>query len=568
MQEKITIKDVIREGKRKNRSIDRNMIEKAYIYAEKMHKGQLRKSGEPYIIHPLNVAYILAKLGLDTQTICAALLHDVVEDTEATYEDIEKMFNEEIAQIVEGVTKLTQLFKTAEEKQAENYKKMFIAMEKDIRVILLKLADRLHNISTLKYLKKDRQIAIAKETIEFYAPIAHKLGMYDFKMKLQDESFKYLYPEDYKKITKELEERFNENKERLEKTKERIDKELKKERIVAISEIETKHLYNIYKKIKEKNITMDQIKDLFSLKIITKNKKDCYKALGTLNTLYKLIPKTFKDYIAIPRNNMYQAIHEIIIGERGTIVEAQICSYDMNVLSKYGITNYFRYIKQMDKERGVIELQRMLSGIHDTLELKQITKDPNEFLNTLRTELFDDEVYVFTPKGDVKVLPKDSTVIDFAYNIHTEIGMHIKKCKINSVEMPITTKLRSGQIVEIITSNHECIPKKDWLESVKTAKAKRKLIELLNENPGKEKIKYSVDILADEKLNLILDITKIFTKIRLNILELNTEVLENGKIQIKIVLETRKVEKTERLKEELLELKEIKKIEIKEKEEI
>ncbi len=565
MQDKITIKDVIRVGKRKNRSIDRSLIEKAYNYAEKMHRGQLRKSGEPYIIHPLNVAYTLADLGLDTQTICAALLHDVVEDTEGTYEDIKKMFSEEIAQIVEGVTKLTQLFKTAEEKQAENYKKMFIAMEKDIRVILLKLADRLHNISTLKYLRRDRQIAIATETIEFYAPIAHKLGMYDFKMKLQDGSFKYLYPKNYEKITKELEERYEANKERLMQTKEKIDKILKKERIIAISEIETKHLYNIYKKIKEKNITMDQIKDLFALKIVTKGKKDCYKALGAINAVYKLIPRTFKDYIALPRNNMYQAIHEIIIGEGGTILEAQICSYDMNVLSKYGITNYFRYIKQTDREET--ELQSVLSGIHDTLELKQLTKDPNEFLNTLRTELFDDEVYVFTPKGDVKVLPKDSTVLDFAYHIHTDIGRHIKGCKINSVEMPITTKLRSGGIVEIITSDHECIPRKDWLESVKTAKAKREIIELLNENPGKEKKKYSVEILSKDKVNLVLDITKSFTKTRINILALNTVILDNGEVRVDTVMETRKKDKLDKLKEELSKIKEIKTITITEKEE-
>ncbi len=556
----ITIKEVIRQGKRKNRTIDRTLIEKAYEYAEKYHRGQLRKSGEPYIIHPLSVAYIVADLGLDTQTICAALLHDVVEDTEATYEDIAKAFNEEIAQIVEGVTKLNQLFKTAEEKQAENYKKMFIAMEKDIRVILLKLADRLHNISTLEYLKQDRQIAIAKETIEFYAPIAHKLGMYDMKMKLQDRSFKYLYPKEYKNITSKIEDKLNENRDKLEKTKQKLDRELKKQRITAISEVETKHIYNIFKKMQEKKVTIDQIKDLFSIKIITKNKQDCYKALGALNTAYKSIPRTFKDYIAIPRNNMYQAIHEIIIGEKGVTVEAQICSYDMNILAKYGITNYFRYIKQEDKEGMVIQSQ--LAGIHDTLELKQITTDPNEFLNTLRTELFDDEIYVFTPKGDIQVLPKGSTAIDFAYHIHTHIGRYIKSCKINSVEMPITTKLKSGRIVEIITSKHECIPKREWLDIVKTAKAKREIIEQLEENQGKEKTKYLVEIKAEDKINVILDITKIFTKIRLNILAFNT-IVENDETKVETIMETRKIDKTEELKKELLELKEIKEVDIK-----
>ena len=556
----ITIKEVIRQGKRKNRNIDRALIEKAYNYAEKYHKGQLRKSGEPYIIHPLSVAYIVADLGLDTETICAALLHDVVEDTEATYEDIANNFNVEIAQIVEGVTKLNQLFKTAEEKQAENYKKMFIAMEKDIRVILLKLADRLHNISTLEYLKEDRQLAIAKETIEFYAPIAHKLGMYDMKMKLQDRAFKYLYPEECKKITADLAKKFKANREFLEKTKMNIDKELRKQRIAAISEIETKHIYNIFKKIQEKNVNINQIKDLFSIKIITKSKQDCYKALGALNTVYKIIPRTFKDYIAIPRNNMYQAIHEIIIGEKGVVVEAQICSYDMNVIAKYGITNYFRYIKKEEKEELVIQSQ--LAGIHDTLELKRITTDPNEFLNTLRTELFDDEIYVFTPKGDIQVLPKDSTALDFAYHIHTHIGRHIKSCIINGVEMPITTKLRSGRIVEIITSKSKVVPKREWLDVVKTAKAKREIIEMLNENQGEEKIKYEVEIIADDKINLVLDITKIFTKIRLNILAFNTED-EEDETKIKIIMETRKVEKIEKLKEELYKLEEIREVSVK-----
>ena len=560
----ITIRDILKEGKRKNKNIDKNLIERAFQYAQRSHEGQLRKSGEPYIIHPLHVAYIVASLGLDTQTICAALLHDVVEDTEVTYEDIEKDFTEEIAQIVEGVTKLSNLFKTAEEKQAENYKKMFIAMEKDIRVILLKLADRLHNISTLEYLKRDRQIAISKETIEFYAPIAHKLGMYDMKMKLQDGSFKYLYPEEYKEITEELDRKISENRTNLEKTKEKIDKELKKERIAAITTIETKHLYNIFKKIREKNITIDQIKDLFSLKIITKNKKDCYKTMGIINSIYRMIPKTFKDYIAIPRNNVYKAIHEIIIGERGVIVEVQICSYDMNIVSKYGITNYFRYIKNDNKVIEEKEIKNNLSGIHDTLELKQFIEDPNEFLNALRLELFDDEVYIFTPKGDVEVLPKGSTVLDFAFHIHTDIGRHIKTCKINSVSMPITTKLKSGTIVDIITSEEECIPKKEWLNTIKTSKAKREIIEMLNESKEEEKTKYLVEIIAEDKSNLVLEVTTIFTQIRLNIISLNTSTLDNNKIRIETVMETRKIKKIEKLREELSKIKEVEQIKIEE----
>ena len=317
----ITIKNVVYKARIKNKTIDKNTIVKAYSYALKMHGNQKRKSGEPYIIHPLNVAYILADLGLDTTTICAALLHDVVEDTKATYEDIKESFGEDIATLVEGVTKLSKLFKTAEEAQVENYKKMFIAMEKDIRVIILKLADRLHNVRTLKYLRRDRQIAISKETIELYAPIAHKLGMYDMKRKLQDGAFKYLHPEDYRKIKKEIEKNLNKNKMLLEKTRNRIISELRRQRILANVKIETKHLFNIYKKMRDKNINIGEIKDLFVIKIITKGKAECYRILGILNTIYSIIPGTFKDYIAMPRNNMYQAIHEILLGENGVVFE-------------------------------------------------------------------------------------------------------------------------------------------------------------------------------------------------------------------------------------------------------
>ena len=552
----ITIKDVIKQGRRKNKKIDRNLIEKAYKYAEGKHKNQLRKSGEPYIIHPLHVAYIVADLGLDTQTICAALLHDVVEDTETTYEDIEKEFNQEIAQIVEGVTKLNNLFDSVEEKQAENYKKMFIAVEKDIRVILLKLADRLHNVNTLQYLKRDRQIAIAKETIEFYAPIAHKLGMYDMKMKLQDNSFKFLEPEEYQKIIETLDKMIEERDENLNKTKKIIEQEFKKVRLTAVINIEHKHIYNIYKKIKEKHINMNQIKDLFALKIITKNKQDCYKALGILNNIYKLMPNTFKDYIATPRNNMYQAIHEIILGYKGVVVEAQICSYDMNKLAKYGITNYFMYSKEE------LQFQNKLSGIYDTLELNKMITDPNEFLSMLKSELLDDEVYIFTPKGDIKVLPKESNAIDFAYHIHNEIGRHIKACKINNIYMPITTKLKNGNIVEIIVSEEECEPKKEWLDSIKTSKAKSQVIKMLETKQVQEKLPYSVTIFAIDRHNLALDITRTFANIRLNILSLNTFV-DNEDVKIDVVMETRKIEKLDKLNKELYKIEGITKVEIK-----
>lgn len=559
MKEKvnITIEDILYEGKKKNQTINRYWIVKAYEYAKEKHEKQFRKSGEPYIIHPLHVAYTLATLGLDTETICAALLHDVVEDTDTTYENIEENFGTEIAQIVEGVTKLTNLFKSVEEKQAENYKKMFIAMEKDIRIIILKLADRLHNITTLKYLRRDRQIAISTETIELYAPIAHKLGMYDLKMKLEDGAFQYLYPECYQDITDQLNQKIMEKKELLEKTKSRIKMELKKQRIIASVKIETKHLYNIYKKMTEKEIGMEEIKDLFSIKIITKQKQDCYRILGMINTIYNLIPGTFKDYIATPRNNMYQAIHEIILGEKGVVLEAQICSYAMNRIAKYGIINYFHFMKKGRIEtKQEMEFEKNLAGIHDSLELKNIMEDPKEFLNTLKSELLDDEIYVFTPKGDIKVLPKGATAIDFAYAIHDAIGNYMNACKINSVDMPLTTKLENGNIVEIITDKDEMEPEEDWIEMVKTAKAKSQIIKLLKQKRENNKKDIAIEIIAVDRNNLVLEITDIFTKNDINIKSLNTELNED-EATIKVVVEIVKNKNMKKILKSILELKNI-----------
>ena len=500
----ITIEDVLYQAKRKNRNIDTYKIKKAYSYAENKHKNQYRKSGEPYIIHPLHVAYTLAKLGLDTQTICAALLHDVVEDTDACYGDIEKKFGTEIAQIVEGVTKITELFKSVEEKQAENYNKMFGAMEKDIRIIILKLADRLHNINTLEHLKRDRQIAISKETIELYAPIAYKLGMYELKTQLEDGAFKCLYPDE--------------------------------------------HLYNIYKKINEKKIGMDEIKDLFAIKIITKQKQECYMILGIINTLYNLIPGTFKDYIATPRNNMYEAIHEIVLGEKGVELEVQICSYTMNKIAKYGIINYLPYIKKEE-----MNFKKNLSGIHYSLELKKILEDPKEFLATLKSELLEDEIYIFTPKGDIKVLPKGATAIDFAYSIHDEVGNHMIGCKINSIDMPLVTKLKNGNIVEIITSELKTVPEEEWIEVIKTAKAKNQILKLLQTKKEEEKKSIKIEILAFDRKNLALEITNVFMKSGINIKELQTEVT-NNKAKINIVAEIRRMEQVDKLSEELMEI--------------
>ena len=555
----ITIKNVVYKARIKNKTIDKNTIVKAYSYALKMHGNQKRKSGEPYIIHPLNVAYILADLGLDTTTICAALLHDVVEDTKATYEDIKESFGEDIATLVEGVTKLSKLFKTAEEAQVENYKKMFIAMEKDIRVIILKLADRLHNVRTLKYLRRDRQIAISKETIELYAPIAHKLGMYDMKRKLQDGAFKYLHPEDYRKIKKEIEKNLNKNKMLLEKTRNRIILELRRQRILANVKIETKHLFNIYKKMRDKNINIGEIKDLFVIKIITKGKAECYRILGILNTIYSIIPGTFKDYIAMPRNNMYQAIHEILLGENGVVFETKICSYIMNKIDKYGITNYFSYM-MYDKAKNKEEMfEKNLSGIKDILEVEHLIESPKGFLETLKDEILDDEVYVFTPAGDIKVLPKNSTAIDFAYGIHQEIGDHIKRCIINSIPMPFITKLKNGDIVEIEVGKNKTNFQEEWLKDVKTAKAKTRIVKLLNKNKPKENEEKIFEILAKDRKNLVLEIANTFTKNKINIESLEADV-KDEKARIKLTVEKKAKIDLKQIIEKLQKIEDVKKV--------
>ena len=557
----INIEDVINMAKKNNKNINKEKIIKAYKYAAEKHKNQFRKSGEPYIIHPLHVAYILAELGLDTQTICAALLHDVVEDTDSTNEDIIELFGEGVAATVAGVTKISDIFKTIEEKQTANYKKLFAAMEKDIRVIILKLADRLHNISTLQYLKKDRQIAIATETIELYAPIAHKLGMYEIKMKLQDGAFKFVEPEKYKEISEELEKRIKEKEKDLEKTKEKIKKELKKSRIIVKANIEYKHLYNIYMKMKEKNIECEQIKDLFAIKIITKNKSECYKALGIINTLYRLSPNSFKDYIATPRNNYYQSIQEIILGENGVLVEVQICSEEMNNISKYGIIEYLQNLEKKNKEEERRDFEKNLLGIKDSLELENIIENPKEFLHTLKEELLDKEIYIFTPKGDIKVLPKESSVLDFAYSVSDDIGNHAIGCKINNIEKPLLTKLKNGDIVEIKTSGKLVNPEKEWLEDIKTAKAKSKLVKLMEIMEKNEFQENTIKIHCKDRKGMVLDIIRALEDKAINILELSTEMRSQEAV-ITISMRIEKDCNSKKITENIKKIEDINRIEL------
>lgn len=498
----ITIQDVIAKKKEITKKVDSKIIMKAYNYAFEHHGDQKRRSGEPYIIHPLNVAYILADVGLDEATICAALLHDVVEDTDVTDSDLRSNFGEEVADMVAGVTKLSNMmFSSVEEQQVEDYRKMFLAMGKDIRVIIIKLADRLHNMRTLKFLKRDRQIANSKETMEIYAPLANRLGLYSMKWELEDLAFKYLYPEEYHELVEGIDKKREERLKFIEKIMDDIRLQLKKQHIEAEVTGRAKHLYSIYRKMKRDNKTLDQIYDLFALRILVNSVKDCYTALGVVHELYSPMPGRFKDYIAVPKPNMYQSIHTTLLGEKGTPFEVQIRTWDMHRIAEYGIAAHWAYKEANFLGRGkqVVKVEEdKLAWLRESLEWQKDMQDPQEFLDTLKTELFEDEAYVFTPKGAIKVLPRGATPIDFAYSIHAEIGHHMTGCKINSKMMPIITPLKSGDIVEIITSDNSKGPSRDWLKLVKSTSAKNKINSWFKKEQKEENIEKGKDLIEKE----------------------------------------------------------------------
>ena len=510
-----TIKDILDRVKKNKRWPDTKIIQKAYSYALTHHGEQVRKSGEPYIIHPVDVAYTIADLGLDEKTICAALLHDVVEDTDVTYEDIKNEFGEEIAEMVDGVTKLKQIqYASIEEHQVENYRKMFLAMGKDIRVIIIKLADRLHNMRTLEFLKRDRQIAIAQETMQLYAPLANRLGLYAMKWELEDLGFQYLYPEEYKELVKGIEQKREQRLKFIEKIMADIRVQLKKQHIEAEVTGRAKHLYSIYRKMMRDNKTLDQIYDLFALRIIVNSVKDCYTALGVVHEMYSPMPGRFKDYIAVPKTNMYQSIHTTLLGEKGTPFEVQIRTWDMHRIAEYGIAAHWAYKEAnygSKKGQKVVSVQEdKLAWLRETLEWQQEMQDPQEFLETLKTELFEDEVYVFTPKGAIKVLPRGATPIDFAYSIHAEIGNHMTGAKINSKMVPIITPVKNGDIVEIITSDNSKGPSMDWLKFVKSSTAKNKIQQWFKKERKVENTEKGKDAIEKELKRIGISYTDLF----------------------------------------------------------
>lgn len=472
--------------------------------------------------------------------------------------------------MVDGVTKLGKLnYTSAEEQQVENYRKMFLAMGKDIRVILIKLADRLHNMRTLKFLKRDRQIAIAKETMDLYAPLANRLGMYSLKWELEDLSFKYLYPEDFKEIVEGIDRKREQRLEFIEKIMDDIKLELKKEKIEAEITGRAKHLYSIYRKMKRDGKNLDQIYDLFALRILVNSVKDCYAALGVVHELYNPMPGRFKDYIAVPKPNMYQSLHTTLIGPKGTPFEVQIRTWDMHRIAEFGIAAHWAYKEaNKDKKTSVVVNEDKLAWLRETLEWQKDMQNPQEFLNTLKTELFEDEVYVFTPKGQIKVLPRGSTPIDFAYNIHEQIGHHMTGAKINSKMMPIITHLHNGDIVEIITSEQAKGPSRDWLKFVKSSSAKNKIQGWFKKNQREENIVKGKDLVEKEIKRLGISYSEIFKtdfiNAALNRYKFNTiddmyssvgfGAISAGKVIARMLEEYRKDHDADNLEEKLQEL--------------
>ncbi|MGN0155512.1 MAG: RelA/SpoT family protein [Lachnospiraceae bacterium] len=457
---------------------DITMIEKAYKIASKAHEGQLRKSGEPYIMHPLCVAIILAELELDKETIVAGILHDVIEDTVMTNEEIEKEFSPEIALLVDGVTKLTQLNFSQDkiELQAENLRKMFLAMAKDIRVILIKLADRLHNLRTLQYQTPAKQIEKARETMDIYSPIAHRLGISKIKVELDDLSLQYLEPEKFKELKTEIDERLEERETFIETIVHDVKECIDEAGIQAEINGRVKHFFSIYKKMINQNKTLDQIYDIFAVRIIVDTVKDCYAALGIIHEKYKPIPGRFKDYIAMPKSNMYQSLHTTLISKSGQPFEIQIRTYDMHKTAEYGIAAHWKYKENLsgttkDKE------EEKLSWLRQILEWQRDTEDNKEFMSTVKTDLdlFAEQVYCFTPNGDVKNLPAGSTPIDFAYSIHSAVGNKMVGARVNGRQVPVTYQLQNGDRVEIVTSQNSKGPSRDWLSIVKSAQARSKI---------------------------------------------------------------------------------------------
>jgi GTP diphosphokinase / guanosine-3',5'-bis(diphosphate) 3'-diphosphatase len=487
---------------------DLAVLERAYRFSEASHQGQQRASGEPYLSHPLEVAHLLVGFKMDVTTVTAGLLHDVLEDTAATKEELEREFGKEIADLVDGVTKIGKLaFSSREERQAENFRKMLVAMARDLRVLMIKLADRLHNMRTLDYLPHEKSRKVAQETLDIYAPLAHRLGMAKVKAELEDLALRSLQPEDYLDLQRRVAKRRLEREADINHAITILEQKLSEVGIESQIRGRPKHFFSIWKKMHDQGREFDEIYDLTAVRVITSSVRDCYGTLGVVHSLWKPVPGRFKDFIAMPKVNMYQSLHTTVIGPKGDPVEIQIRTWDMHRIAEEGIAAHWLY---KEKKSGKDRIDDSLVWLRQLLENQQDTKDPGEFLDSVRVDLFPDEVYVFTPKGDVKALPEGSTPIDFAYGVHTKVGEHCVGAKVNGKLVPLRYTLRQGDIIEIVTSPNQH-PSRDWLKIVKSSRARSKINQWLKVEERARSIELGRELFEREAKKYRLNPTALLT---------------------------------------------------------
>lgn len=497
MEEKYqhSLEALIEQIKQYNRGLDVKLLQKAFEYSYEAHKDQLRKSGDPYFEHPLEVARILVDLKMDVGTICGALLHDVAEDTGVTLEEVNEAFGPEITTLVDGVTKISELkFDSVEKLQAENFRKMIISMVKDIRVILIKFADRLHNMRTIEFLPERKRERIARETLEVYAALAHRLGIAKIKWELEDLAFKTLNPQAYEELAKKVNAKRDDRERYIKRISQPIQRELNRLQIEASITGRPKHLYSIYMKMQRRGLPFDEIHDLLAVRIVVKKIEDCYYALGIVHSLFTPVSDSFNDYIATPKSNMYQSLHTTVIGPDGKMVEIQIRTEEMHRTAEEGIAAHWRYKEGRVKED---EIDKHFVWLRRVLEWQQDAPDSAEFMENLKIDLFHDEVFVFTPRGDLFRLPAGSTPVDFAFAVHTDVGYHCLGAKVNSKIVPLNHRLRSGDTVEIITSQTQH-PNQDWIKFVKTSKARSKIKHWIRDSMFEQSVKLGEEIAQRE----------------------------------------------------------------------